>query len=63
MLAWIFPYTSDEETILGKIEGFRPKNRRSGGCHWSVFKEIKSVREAFVTSIMWSPPSIPPDRD
>jgi len=63
IFAWIFPYTSEEETILGKMDGFRPKNRRRGGCHCKVLSEIRSVRDAFVTSIMWSPPSIPPVKD
>ena len=56
------PYTSLEERISGIIERGTPKSARMSSRHSSVFRSMKSVREALVTSVACTPPSGPPVR-
>ena len=66
-ITWIlvednFPYTSQLEWILARFDGFKGKSKKEkrNGSHWSVSKFISWVRLAFVTSVMYTPPSVPP---
>jgi hypothetical protein len=47
----------EEERISGIIERGTPKSARMSSRHFSVFRSMKSVREAFVTSVACTPPS------
>ncbi len=56
------PYSSEEDLISGSIDSGIPIRSRLGWCHSSVSRFISIVRDALVTSVAWTPPSVPPVR-
>ncbi len=48
--------------ISGSIERGTSKAFRISSSHWSVSRSMKSVRDALVTSVTCTPPSVPPVR-
>ena len=54
------PYTSEDETSFGRIEGLNPKKRSKVGSQSRVFKLRRRVLEAFVTSDTCNPSFFPP---
>ncbi len=58
----VLPYTSAEERISGNIAWGTPMASRMEESHWRVSRFISMVREALVTSVTCTPPSVPPVR-
>lgn len=56
------PYTSAEERISGSTAAGMSMDARILSSHAMVCRFIRSVREALVTSVTWTPPSVPPVR-
>ncbi len=57
-----WPYTSEELLISGSIDFGMPRTPRISSSHEQVARSMNSVREAFVTSVTCTPPSVPPVR-
>lgn len=56
------PYTSDDDRISGSTASGTFIAARIDGSHSRVSRFISMVREALVTSVTWTPPSVPPVR-
>lgn len=56
----IYPYISAELLISGRISLGISKNRNRPLSHCRLLSDMSWVREAFVTSVMWIPPRLPP---
>ncbi len=54
------PRTSEDERICGSIDIGMPRSAQIAGSHCNVRRSISKVREALVTSVAWTPPSVPP---
>ena len=48
--------------MAGSMEAGTPKASRISSSHYSVSRSMNMVREALVTSVTWTPPSVPPVR-
>jgi hypothetical protein len=58
----MWPYTSEVDTSFGRMDFRKPKNSRREGSHSRERMLSSSVRDALVTSEMWSPLLTPPTR-